>query len=31
MGVDLAVKIGKLKLKNPVMVSSGTFWLWPAI
>ncbi|MDP8260737.1 MAG: dihydroorotate dehydrogenase [Candidatus Kappaea frigidicola] len=25
MGVDLAVKIGKLKLKNPVMVSSGTF------
>ncbi len=25
MGVDLAVKIGKLTLKNPVMVSSGTF------
>ena len=23
--VDLAVKIGKLKLKNPVMVASGTF------
>ena len=25
MGVDLRVKIGKLQLKNPVMVSSGTF------
>ncbi len=25
MGVDLAVKIGQLTLKNPVMVSSGTF------
>ncbi|OIO80796.1 MAG: dihydroorotate dehydrogenase [Candidatus Omnitrophica bacterium CG12_big_fil_rev_8_21_14_0_65_43_15] len=25
MGIDLNVKIGKLKLKNPVMVASGTF------
>jgi dihydroorotate dehydrogenase (NAD+) catalytic subunit len=25
MGVDLRIKIGKLKLKNPVLVSSGTF------
>jgi dihydroorotate dehydrogenase (NAD+) catalytic subunit len=25
MGIDLSVKIGKLELKNPVMVSSGTF------
>lgn len=25
MNVNLAVKIGKLKLKNPVMVASGTF------
>lgn len=25
MGIDLSVKIGKLKLKNPVMVASGTF------
>jgi len=25
MGIDLNVKIGKLKLKNPIMVASGTF------
>ncbi|MGH7197944.1 MAG: dihydroorotate dehydrogenase [Candidatus Omnitrophota bacterium] len=25
MGLDLSVKIGKLKLKNPVLVASGTF------
>jgi len=25
MGIDLSVKIGGLKLKNPVMVASGTF------
>ncbi len=25
MGVDISVRIGKLKLKNPVMVASGTF------
>lgn len=25
MGIDLSVKIGKLKLKNPVLTASGTF------
>lgn len=25
MGIDTAIKIGKLRLKNPVMVASGTF------